>query len=296
MTEEERPQLEHTHGEYRDEEDAEGDYNEYDENEEEYYEGEDGGEDEEGANAQVGEEIALTHEEVWDDSALIEAWDAAVKQYEVGALISKKQSDETIVSTPLTKTKNKAVEPESPALPSKRAKLSNDPSNVVTNGQSNGTGTIESEAAPTDQQSTPSLKPEIPPNTPVYAVSERKPSFKKADKPSFSHHKVPQQKKATKTGVNGKIGASTSKPIKTTVPSAPPPVDAATIAYYQRLGYCYDPTYLGANAAEAGNEEQEHEVEEDETATRIRASTSANPLQSIYGMLSMIKENGAPDE
>ena len=59
MTEEERPQLEHTHGEYRDEEDAEGDYNEYDENEEEYYEGEDGGEDEEGANAQVGEEIAL---------------------------------------------------------------------------------------------------------------------------------------------------------------------------------------------------------------------------------------------
>lgn len=28
-------------------------------------------------------DLLKSHQEIWDDSALIEAWDAAVKQYEV---------------------------------------------------------------------------------------------------------------------------------------------------------------------------------------------------------------------
>ncbi|KAF9158270.1 hypothetical protein DFQ26_007814 [Actinomortierella ambigua] len=51
------------------------------EGDEEYYE-EDEGQGNVDKDIQIGEEIVLTHEEVWDDSALIEAWDSAVKQYE----------------------------------------------------------------------------------------------------------------------------------------------------------------------------------------------------------------------
>ena len=29
----------------------------------------------------------LTHQEIWDDSALVEAWDAATEEYEVGHLL-----------------------------------------------------------------------------------------------------------------------------------------------------------------------------------------------------------------
>ncbi|KAG0253867.1 hypothetical protein DFQ27_007163 [Actinomortierella ambigua] len=52
------------------------------EGDEEYYE-EDEGQSNVDKDIQIGEEIVLTHEEVWDDSALIEAWDSAVKQYEL---------------------------------------------------------------------------------------------------------------------------------------------------------------------------------------------------------------------
>lgn len=42
------------------------------------------GDDENGANGLEGweESRELTHEEIWDDSALIEAWNAATEEYE----------------------------------------------------------------------------------------------------------------------------------------------------------------------------------------------------------------------
>ncbi|KAG0033373.1 hypothetical protein BGZ81_008583 [Podila clonocystis] len=78
MTEEE---LEYIDGEYNEAGGEQGYYDEDEEEEEEDEDGEEDGNEEDGV--QVGDEIQLTHEEVWDDTALIEAWDAAVKQYEV---------------------------------------------------------------------------------------------------------------------------------------------------------------------------------------------------------------------
>ncbi|KAG0239746.1 hypothetical protein BGX31_002523 [Mortierella sp. GBA43] len=76
MTQEDQVLLDHSESgqEYYDDD---GEEEDYDEQQEEYQEEEDDGE-----GITIGEEIQLSHQEVWDDSALIEAWDASVKFYE----------------------------------------------------------------------------------------------------------------------------------------------------------------------------------------------------------------------
>ncbi|KAI0735889.1 hypothetical protein C8Q76DRAFT_782079 [Earliella scabrosa] len=63
-------------------------------NEEEYHEG---GEEEE-----EEESRELTHDEIWDDSALIDAWDSAAAEYEAYHGPGKKWKDEPVKKSPLS--------------------------------------------------------------------------------------------------------------------------------------------------------------------------------------------------
>ncbi|KAI8595575.1 hypothetical protein EDD21DRAFT_390866 [Dissophora ornata] len=276
----------------------------YDENDESYYdkeeeeevgdnEQEDEYEDEDGDDIQIGEEIELTHKEVWDDTALIEAWDAAVKQYEVYHSKTKAQDQQappiSSTSTPtptLAKSKNKAEQlVATTSSPSKRSKPNGDTTDG--GGAIKGSNDVSEngETSKVEQEVLPSHVPtQSKPNSAEteYAVTERKPSFRKADKPSFSHRK---EDRKTNGGVRGEGASTTTTPTKaatsktsvhrnqkvkaaaaTTPSTMSAPVDAATIAYYQQLGYYYDPSYDNSSQrAETGegNEEEQKERGED---------------------------------
>ncbi|KAG0215778.1 hypothetical protein BGX28_008088 [Mortierella sp. GBA30] len=254
-----------------------------------YDEDQEGDEAQDGIDIKVGDEIALTHEEVWDDTALIEAWDAAVKQYEV--YHSKSRLEDSVpTSTASNKSKNKAAQVAASPSPEKRVKFSD------------GQGSQNVENATNDILE--SEKAEVPPSTKLehaaanvkvhsgteFSVTERKPSFRKADKVSFSHHKdqwqQPARKKAqapTKqipTKQKTKTGALTSKAAAAPVT---PPVDAATIAYYQQLGYYYDPSYITTDQeTETKNEEQEEDSNlEGESPVHTSAPSNVASASSV---------------
>ncbi|KAF9162604.1 hypothetical protein BGX21_003186 [Mortierella sp. AD011] len=290
----------HTQLEY-DENDEQGFYNEeedqdaeYDENEEEY-EDQDGGN-----NFEIGQEIALSHQEVWDDSALIEAWDMAVKQYEV--YHSKTKPDvKALTSSPISsKTKAKTQHPTT--QPTKRVKLNHDQSIVdgdnnvdesVSNNISTNASEIRDQLVDISFSSNPEQEvPAIPAVTAAAttavestdesmgytATTGRKPSFRKADKSSFSHHKESQVE-----NVRSNTKTPRTKPELAKSKATPQqqqrrqqqqqqqqqqhaPIDAATIAYYQQLGYYYDPSYDTSAAqvtAETGGDQQDQDQNEE---------------------------------
>ncbi|KAF9988622.1 hypothetical protein BGZ75_009046 [Mortierella antarctica] len=252
MTEEQSALHHEEHWEYDEEEQDNPD--ECEEGDEEY----DGNDD----SIEVGDEIALTHEEIWDDTALIEAWDAAVKQYEARTPEDKASKLTT------TNGKSKPTESEASCSPAKRTKLGNgqgvasrnhDPDTAV------AIGTDPGPAVGNKDKGAPITRPQPTQKTSEFSVTERKPSFRKADKVGLNHHKDQWQdsskQKGSTTTRHAPAAAKTkagAPPSKSTTAAALPPVDAATIAYYQGLGYYYDPSYSSSGqAGEAAMDEQE---------------------------------------
>ncbi|KAG0357182.1 hypothetical protein BG005_003846 [Podila minutissima] len=241
-----------------------GEYNEAGE-EQEYYDEEEGeGEGEWDGNeedaVQVGDEIQLTHEEVWDDTALIEAWDAAVKQYEVYHSKSTKE----VISKPNTTTQRLsstgATLPDSvPSSKRPRSEISNKESATLLSMTQSDTMAKE-----TEKKAGSSTSAE-------YTASDRKPSFKKADKPVFSHYKEhKEQQKNDKKRVKFDAPKPPKKPSSTDTPS----IDAATIAYYREMGYYYDPEYTSQSTA-TDSEQMDPSVDAStESASKSKSSTS----------------------
>ncbi|KAG0330575.1 hypothetical protein BGZ99_000046 [Dissophora globulifera] len=272
--------------------------------------------DQDDSGIQIGDEIELTHSEVWDDTELIEAWDAAVKQYEVYHSKTKVQDNASISSN-----KHLAESSAASSSPSKRSRPNSTHNNGSSKGESDVSGsgaaltgsgsmatlqTLEQGAsatrhvriAPPSLASPPAaaaslLTPQQSPDN--WVASDRKPSFKKADKPSFPHH---HQNRATESHVaNTKSSNSKAKKKPTTraatMPSsslsaaAPastqrPPVDAATSAYYQQLGYYYDPSYDASfQTAETQGEEGEREGEEEEQQEQVNYRAAG--INSAHG-------------
>ncbi|KAF9985067.1 hypothetical protein BGZ65_011825 [Modicella reniformis] len=269
-----------------------------DENGQEYYDDEDEDEDEDdgydvedeyqenhddGGDAEIGEKIELSHQEIWDDSELIEAWDMAVKQYKAYHSKTKSSAKTTTISSETTKRKGKAEQASESSSTSKRAKLANGVQHNISEKDEEPTllttTTIAPESADMSTQgqgqgpSQSSQGLSSSSSTSDYAVTDRKPSFKKADKPSFTHLQQsrfeevatatnakngsirtrantasrPQKNKSgvspavsTATTTATTTGSVTAKAVPTTNAAVPPstrfPVDAATIAYYQQLG------------------------------------------------------------
>ncbi|KAG0369906.1 hypothetical protein BC939DRAFT_531488 [Gamsiella multidivaricata] len=282
MAEEDQNQLEwdaNGGGEYYNE-DGEGEEYEEQDNENET-------EDEDGNDVQIGEEVELSHTEVWDDSALIEAWDAAVRQYE--QYHSKTGAREKIESSSTqAKSKNKAEQLETPSVsPFKRMKLGN---GGPTNARNGIPVTAEKDMLQEDSAETKSEQESSNGQTQSNgtstrdAVTERKPSFRKADKPNFNHHKSRQVEGAKRSNISTSTSASNSTQrtkAKAETPTAEAatlsaylPVDAATIAYYQQLGYYYDPSYEATQAAKTGDGKQEQQGLEYGAPRSSRAQSS----------------------
>ncbi|KAF8973450.1 hypothetical protein BGZ46_009845 [Entomortierella lignicola] len=291
MMEQKQSQFEYDQDEqeYYNEEEEEGvEYgNEY-ENEEEY-------EDQDGETFQVGQEINLTHQEVWDDSALIEAWDKAVKHYEV--YHSKTKSDaKAITSSPLPKTKNTITS----TSPNKRVKLNDGHSVDAIDSITDKSSISENSAGPKPQrinstlgetsvnsiteQEVPAVSTAATEESTEYATTERKPSFKKADKSGFNRYKEsrPDNSRSIDNNNNNKNQKSRteSSRAKTNTPQQHPSVDAATIAYYQQLGYYYDPSYDPSSthqpSAETGGEDQDQGHDEGITHSRVQSKGRSN--------------------
>ncbi|KAK3842960.1 MAG: hypothetical protein J3R72DRAFT_123764 [Linnemannia gamsii] len=291
MTEE--TQLEYEE-EYYDEEEEGGDYNEEHDDDANYdYNEDEGGQD---GHIQVGQEIDLTHEEVWDDSALIEAWDMAVKQYEVyhskaGPSVNLKENSKEKIANrsaaPNSSNKHKHTDstPQPSTSLTKRIKLNH--SDGMTTTSQNGTSSLNKESIGTTgstSQSKARLEPDSSPTptatqaqraaTSQYDVLERKPSFKKADKPTFNHHKERQEEIEKEKARKEKSSTSAAAPssLTTAAPSASAPaVDAATIAYYQQLGYYYDPNYVVPHGTETTSLDKEQGLEGDEYEDQLQS-------------------------
>ncbi|KAF9950214.1 hypothetical protein BGZ72_008083 [Mortierella alpina] len=257
MTEEQSALHHEETWEYEDEEADNAE--DYDEGDEEY--------DDKDDSIEVGDEIALTHEEIWDDSALIEAWDAAVKQLAP------------------TNGKSKATENEASCSPAKRTKLGNGQgvaSSSIDSGTAEVIGAKAASALGSQSKGTPIARSAQ--KTSEISVTERKPSFRKADKVSLNHHKdqwqdSSKQKRTASTRQTPVAGTTKTgaHPSKST--AAPPPIDAATIAYYQGLGYYYDPSY-GSNGQAGGAATDEQEQPDGNTPasqTRAKNRQSAPP-------------------
>ncbi|KAG0040494.1 hypothetical protein BGZ82_002210 [Podila clonocystis] len=258
MTEEE---LEYIDGEYNE---AGGEQEYYDEKEveqeeEEYEEGEGDGNEEDGV--QFGDEIQLTHEEVWDDTALIEAWDAAVKQYEVYHSKSTKE----VISKPNTTTQKLAntgaTSPDSvPSSKRSRSQISNEEKATRLSTTQADTKAKEIENKAGSSTST------------EYTASDRKPSFKKADKPAFSHYK---EHKEQQQNDKKRVKFDAPKPPKKPLPTDTPPIDAATIAYYRQMGYYYDPEYASLSSTADSEQTDPSAGVYTESTFNSKASTSA---------------------
>ncbi|KAF9144169.1 hypothetical protein BG015_000188 [Linnemannia schmuckeri] len=246
----------------------------------------------EGGDIQVGEEIDLTHEEVWDDSALIEAWDMAVKQYEVyhsktnPNVSSKDNSKDKIAksSTPMSPNKHKQIDSaqQLSTFPTKRMKLKH-----------NNEASMKSQPTRSEPDSSPTptaSQARQPPSKSTdlqYDVSERKPSFKKADKPSFNHHKERREEfeKEKARGTKGSASTTTTAISSSTSAAPVSTVDAATIAYYQQLGYYYDPSYATAHSHEAilPDGEQGQEEDEDGDQSQSQEQQDCHQYQQEHG-------------
>ncbi|KAF9122220.1 hypothetical protein BGW39_009896 [Mortierella sp. 14UC] len=292
--------------EYYDDEEGD-DYNDEYANDADYdHNDEEGGED---GDIQVGQEIDLTHEEVWDDSALIEAWDMAVKQYEVyhskthSKVTSKDSSKDTSKdkiaksASSISSNKHKHTDstPQPSTSPTKRTKLNH--GNGMTAASQNGASSSKKESdratGPTSQSTTRSEPASSPTPTASqvqgttisqYDVSDRKPSFKKADKPSFNHHKERQEEFEKEKARKGKASASTAATSSSTTAATPaqaPAVDAATIAYYQQLGYYYDPNYMATHGAEVASMDEEQARERDDNEDQLQ--WQEHQLQQEHG-------------
>ncbi|KAF9930736.1 hypothetical protein FBU30_000114 [Linnemannia zychae] len=296
-------------------EEAQREYEEefYDENDNQEYNEEDEDVDcdhyeqnDENGDIQVGQEIDLTHEEVWDDSALIEAWDMAVKQYEAyhsktnpmnyskDTQRDKSKKSSSIVSP--NKHKNTDSTPQAPNSSTKRTKpdYSNESTSEAQNrlsgpnelNRSTGTQSQTIRSEPDSSLTTTAIQTQpIQRMDQQYDVSDRKPSFKKANKPSFNHYREHREevekekaKRAKNTTSISQLNSSTEA--NTTLASAPV-VDAATIAYYQQLGYYYDPNYAAA-AYSSGNtlltEELEQNDEEDDHGRKYDRSSKESEV------------------
>ncbi|KAF9216290.1 hypothetical protein BGZ59_010341 [Podila verticillata] len=230
---------------------------------EEYYEEEEGGEgewdgDEEDA-VQVGDDIELTHEEVWDDTALIEAWDAAVKQYEV---YHSKSTKEVISKSNTTTTTqqpaNTGTTLLAPSSKRARSEISNEENATIP-----PTIPDQTKAKETEKKAEFSSSAE-------YTASDRKPSFKKADKPAFSHYK---EHKEQQQNDKKRVKFDTPKPPKKPL-SSTPPIDAATIAFYQQMGYYYDPEYTSQSSTADSEQTGPSEASTKSTSTKPKGSTS----------------------
>ncbi|KAF9275742.1 hypothetical protein BGZ68_010566 [Mortierella alpina] len=288
---EEQPALHHDESWEYEEEDPNAE--EYDENDEEY----DGNND----TIEVGDEIALTHEEIWDDTALIEAWDAAVKQYEV---FHSKGKPEDKASKPITRNgKSKAMESEATCSPAKkRTKLSNSQGAASSNRDSDSAEAMETEleSASSKDKDVPTARAQPAQKTSEFSVTERKPSFRKADKVSLNHHKDQWQDSSKQKGsASARQTPATAKtkagaPLqKSTAAAAPQPIDAATIAYYQGLGYYYDPSYGSSGQADDAATHEQERPDRATPASKMRAknrqsapsSSAAQPGPHDFGAI-----------
>ncbi|KAF9366079.1 hypothetical protein BGX34_006465 [Mortierella sp. NVP85] len=287
--------------EYYHDDDEGGEYDEQDQ---------DDSEGEEGGDIKIGEEIELTHEEIWDDSPLVKAWDAIVKQYEV--YHSKTKGAEATIPSESTKRKGRAEQVASEqSSSSKRTKLTNG-RNITKDGGllsppasvAGATVAAESDTPTNTQVSSQSSQGQASTSSSDPAATERKPSFRKADKPSFHHLRQSQAAEDTSTRARDDLASSRTRPASkpqrgragvsadnATVPAAAPQlsthhpsVDAATIAYYQSLGYYYDPSYDTTTRASetggGGGEQDEQQGLQDESVRDNCSSRAHNATTS----------------
>ncbi|GJJ70882.1 hypothetical protein EMPS_03232 [Entomortierella parvispora] len=259
-------------------------------------------EEEENVDIEIGEEIPLTHDEVWDDSELIDAWDRAVKQYEV--YHSKANRDTRIPTAAPSKTNNAKDNTISEGIAfTKRARTE-----AMGDSSSGKKAATESNVKSVRDQP----QKQNASSSSDYAVSERKPSFKKAEKSGFGHYKARQQgyndnsnsisgtgttagNKGLNTNIKSNGGQSTkrtapsvSRPKSSPQASTPPVYDAETIEYYRQMGYSYDPDYAASAAQESVAQEEEEsaavgiddEVRQPTSTQRVRRPASRAASQS----------------
>lgn len=187
------------------------------------------------------------------------------------------QPSRSLTSSSSVKHKHTDSAPQSSTSSTKRTKLTH----------INGTSTtpqltgLEPDSSPT---STP-VQAQPPPSQGTnsqYDVSERKPSFKKADKPSFSHHKERREEFEKEKARKANAPTSTARTTATSSPKSAVPVpmiDAATIAYYRQLGYYYDPSYAVADGLEAALQGEEHRQEGDEGGDQSQSQEQQDQLR-----------------
>ncbi|KAF9570345.1 hypothetical protein EC968_001958 [Mortierella alpina] len=237
---EEHPALHHEENwEYEEDEDN---AEEYDEDDEEY--------DDKDDSIEVGDEIALVYH-------------------------SKEKPEAKALKSIATHGKSNAAEGEAACPPAKRTKLghsqglsssNHDPDTAVAMGTEPGS------APSSKDKGAPMARVQPAQKTTEFSVTERKPSFRKADKVSLNHHKDQWQDSGKQKGskssstrqtpatLKAKAGAT---PSKSAAAVASPPIDAATIAYYQSLGYYYDPLHGSTGQASdtpADEQEQSNNV------------------------------------
>ncbi|KAF9419978.1 hypothetical protein BGZ94_009270 [Podila epigama] len=303
MSEEE---VAYNDGEYDDQE-IEEEYYDEDEN------GEWNGEGEDSETVQVGDEIPLTHDEVWDDTALIEHWDAAMKQYE--AYHSKAGNTNTLSSSKST-ISAKELEPKAKATPSNSVSISKHVTASLSIGVQDAEEVDPEVPASELHQKKEKTKVTAASVNAEYTASDRKPSFKKADKPAFSHYKdqklqqqyeqqsqqkqqpqrtqqtqqrqqkqqrQPEQPNNTKRVKLDEVPSKNSKQIAP-AGTVNPPVDEATIAYYRQMGYYYDPSYASSELS-AADSEQTNDPGQGSSSTASEKKdypATAVPLQPLW--------------
>lgn len=103
-----------------------------------------------------------------------------------------------------------------------------------------------------------------------YTASDRKPSFKKAEKPAFSHYK---EHKEQQQNDKKRVKFDAPKPPKNPL-SNTPPIDAATIAYYRQMGYYYDPEYASQSSTTGSEQMDASEASTESTSAKPKGSTS----------------------
>jgi len=201
---------------------------------------------------------------------------------------------------------------------SKRTKLTNSGPNITKDGGllsppasvAGATVAAESDTPPSTQVSSQSSQGQSWTSSSDPAVTERKPSFRKADKPSFHHLRQSQLAEVTSTRARDDLASSRTRPASkpqrgragvsadnttvsgSSVPAAAPQlsthhpsVDAATIAYYEQLGYYYDPSYdstttRASETGGGGGEQDEQQGLQDESVRDNCSSRAHNATTS----------------
>ncbi|KAF9964332.1 hypothetical protein BGZ70_006613 [Mortierella alpina] len=264
MTEEQSALHHEENWEYGEEE--EEDAEDYDEGDEEY----DGQDD----SIEVGDEIAL----VYHSKAIPEN------------KASKYDSDGRSTTT---SGKSKATESDASCSPAKRTKLSNGQGAASSNPDCDATvakGTELGSTPDSTGKGASIARAQSAQKTSEFSITERKPSFKKADKVGLDHHKAQwQDSSKQKKAASSRQTLATAKPTVGVPPAKPPaaataaataaapPIDAATIAYYQGLGYYYDPLYgsSGQAGGAAADEQEQPDCATPAPKTRAKNRQSA---------------------